>query len=72
METTLIFTELEAAAKAAGSNLSEVCRVANVDRSVLERWKAKNPKSLDIVNSLRAAIEKIKEQADAESSTVSK
>lgn len=70
MKSQLIFDQLDTAAKNAGTNLTEVCRLANVDRSVVERWKGKNPKSLDIFNRLIAAIEQQKLN-NAETTTVS-
>lgn len=56
-----IVEQLKQECKDAGTNLSEVCRSQGVDRSILERWKLKEPRSLQILNSIRDGIEKIRE-----------
>lgn len=55
-----IFDFLEAKCKAAGTNLTQVCRQANVERSGLERWKKENPKTLNTVAELIKVIDEIK------------
>jgi len=56
-----IYTELEAAAKAKGTNLTQICRAAGVARSVPARWKDNEPKTITILRRLKKAIEDIKE-----------
>lgn len=51
-----IYDEINAACKAAGTNLTKVCREANVDRSTLTRWKTEDPKSIRIYRRLLATI----------------
>jgi hypothetical protein len=63
--TTLKFTEnvydeISQACTDAGIPLQHVCREAGVDRSVLERWKKENPKSIKILNALSKALDKLK------------
>ena len=55
----------------AGTNLTEVCRLAGVDRSTVERWKKKEPNSVVIIKSLEAAIENIKAGQHATAKAVS-
>lgn len=54
---TSIYTELLEAATAAGTNLSEVCREAGVNRSTVELWKRRQPKTLEIIDSMYKVIE---------------
>ena len=54
-----IVDQLKQECKAAGTNLSEVCRLKNIDRSILERWKLKEPRSLQILNAIRDGIKQI-------------
>ena len=56
---TSTYERLKEAAEAAGSTLSEVCRKANVDRSVIERWKVKEPKTIGTLNALHKAIKEV-------------
>lgn len=61
-ETT--FEYLKRRCEAAGTNLTEVCSEAGVDRSIPERWKNKEPKSLEILASLETVIAKKEKQKD--------
>lgn len=45
-----------------GISLSELCRQSDVQRNVLHRWKGDNPKTIDILHSLSATIDKLKEE----------
>lgn len=54
------YSSLKAECEEAGISLSQLCREADVDRSVIERWKNKDPKSIEILNSLREALERLK------------
>lgn len=60
------YADIETRAKKIGVNLSEVCRKAGVDRSVLERWKKEDPKSITTFNALNAALDEIESEKDAE------
>lgn len=40
----------------AGTNLTEACREADIDRSTVERWKEKEPKTVEIISQLEAVI----------------
>lgn len=59
-----IVDELRAECKAAGTNLTEICRETGVDRSGVQRWAKKEPKTL---TSLRKIREKIQEKQLAKS-----
>jgi hypothetical protein len=52
-----IYETLKRKCKRAGTDLTQVCRDAGIDRSIPERWKKENPKTLDIVVKLLQAIE---------------
>jgi hypothetical protein len=54
---TNIVTTLKAQAAAAGTNLTEICRRANVPRQTVERWK-KEPKTIKLLRKLEAEIAK--------------
>jgi transposase-like protein len=54
---TSIYSTLLEAATAAGTNLSEVCREAGVNRSTVELWKRRQPKTLEIIDSMFKVIE---------------
>lgn len=58
MENT--FNYLKSECEKLGVSLSEVCRRAGVDRSVIERWKKKEPKTVQILRRLEEAITDIK------------
>ncbi|MGI9158665.1 MAG: helix-turn-helix domain-containing protein [Saprospiraceae bacterium] len=50
---------------AAGTNLTEVCREAGVNRSTIERWKGHTPKSLQLLDSIEKALaEREKQQSN--------
>jgi hypothetical protein len=53
-----IFIELEQACKDAGTNLTKVCRAANVPRSTPQRWKDSEPNTIRIYRALKNEIEK--------------
>jgi hypothetical protein len=52
-----IIENLKARCKAAGTNLTQLCMDAGVDRSVVERWK-KGTKTLTLLAQLEAALQK--------------
>lgn len=45
-----------------GISISELCRNANVNRSILARWKNQTPKSIEILNKLNNELKKIKDE----------
>lgn len=56
------YSSLKSECDSLGISISQLCREADVDRSVVERWKSKDPKSIEILNSLKGALERIKNQ----------
>ncbi len=44
----------------AGTNLTAVCKAANVSRSTIERWKDATPKSIQILENIEQVIEQAK------------
>lgn len=60
--TGTLYASLKAECDAAGLKIGTVCRFANVDRSIVQKWKYEDPKTIKIVNALREAIEKLKSQ----------
>lgn len=58
--TGTLYASLKAECEQAGLQLGTVCREAGVDRSLMERWKKKDPKTIEVLNSLREAIERLK------------
>lgn len=59
MAKTNIVHSLKLKCTAAGTNLTEVCRKAGVNRQTVERWKKEEPKTLTILRQLEEAIELI-------------
>lgn len=57
--TELAYDRIKTKCASLGVSISEVCRMAGVDRSILERWKTQNPKSINTLNAINAAIEEI-------------
>jgi hypothetical protein len=58
MDHSKIYESLEALCAEHNTNLTEACRNAGINRSIPERWKESNPKTLNI---LAALIQSIKE-----------
>lgn len=48
-----------------GLSINEVCRAADVDRSILERWKKAEPKTLRILRAIEDAIASVAAVAEA-------
>lgn len=63
--TENIFDSLKVRCAQAGTNLTEVCKRAGVDRSSLERWKRKEPKTITIIRKIETEIEKIEAKKKA-------
>lgn len=53
-----VFEELKVKAASAGTNLTEVCREAKVKRQVVESWKDKDPKTIQILRRLEKVIDR--------------
>lgn len=53
---TELFEKLQKDCEDAGTNLTEVCREAKLNRSSIEKWKKEVPLSIDILNKLNAVI----------------
>lgn len=49
-------SQLEQDAKAAGSNMTEVCREAGISRTTPDRWKAKPPATVAIMANLQGIV----------------
>lgn len=62
---TNIVTILKAKAAAAGTNITEICRRSGVPRQTVERWKNKEPKTLILLRSLEAELDKALAQRKA-------
>lgn len=58
--TEHVFGSLQTACADAGTNLTEVCKLAGVNRSTVERWKAQEPKTLVELRKLYGTIEKLR------------
>ena len=54
-----IFKSLRDACTQAGTNLTEACKVAGVERSTVERWKTNEPATIKNIRKVEAAIETI-------------
>ncbi len=59
-----IYQSLQDLCTEAGTNITQICRDADVNRSILQSWKNENPKTLQILARLLAAIEAKKGQKE--------
>lgn len=48
--------------RAAGTDISKVCRRAKIDRTIISRWKTKPPRTLIILGEVLNVIEVIKSE----------
>lgn len=46
-----------------GTDLTKLCRMAGVNRSALDKWSEKEPKTLITLKRLQAALDLMEEQA---------
>jgi transcriptional regulator with XRE-family HTH domain len=58
-EHTETYERLRLLAKENGVNLTKACRVANVERSTVERWKKSEPQTILMIRRLEEAIIKL-------------
>lgn len=57
--TSDIYTSLKTQCDEAGISISKLCKEANVNRSILERWKHVEPKSIQTYNKLVETLSRI-------------
>lgn len=57
--------KVEAAAKAAGINMTVVCKEAGISRATPDRWRRKLPKTIDIIDKMEKVVAKYKATAAA-------
>lgn len=55
--------ELEARAKAAGSNITQVCKNTGIARATYERWVQRAPQSITKLDELEAEVARLEEEA---------
>lgn len=53
------YSSLKSECDKLGISVSKLCREAQIDRSVLERWRKKEPQTLKIYNALQQALLRI-------------
>lgn len=56
---------LEERAKAAGSNMTQVCKAAGVARVTYERWRSRPPKTVALYDTLEAEVVRLEREAAA-------
>lgn len=54
---TSLFLDIKTKCASIGSNLTEICAIAEVHRSVPERWKKAEPKTRRVVAKIYAAMD---------------
>ena len=54
-----VFQDLKVRCAEKGTNITEVCRLANVPRSTPERWKNKNPRTRRTAKKLFEVLERM-------------
>lgn len=57
--------DMEARAKAAGSNMTQVCKNTGVARVTYERWKQRPPKTVQLYDTLEAEVSRLERDAAA-------
>lgn len=50
---------IEERARAAGSNITDLCRRSEVARVTVERWRKEAPKTIEIIDQLEAELDKL-------------
>jgi hypothetical protein len=50
---------IEARAKAAGSNLTQICKKSGIARATVERWRYRAPQSVTKVDELEAEVARL-------------
>lgn len=53
---TQAITDLEQDVKAAGSNMTELCREAGISRTTPDRWRVKPPATIALVSKLQGIV----------------
>jgi BMFP domain-containing protein YqiC len=56
---------LEARAKAAGSNITQVCRATGIARATYERWVERSPQTITKLDELEAEVSRLEAAAMA-------
>lgn len=51
--------EIETRAKAAGSNITQICKKSGIARATYERWRHRAPQTIAKVDELMAEVESI-------------
>lgn len=59
--------DIESRAKAAGSNITQVCRKTGVARATYERWVQRAPQTITKVDELEAEVIRLEKEAAARS-----
>jgi len=52
-------TALEARAKAAGSNITQVCKATGIARATYERWVERSPQTITKLDELEAEVSRL-------------
>lgn len=55
--------EIERRAKAAGSNMTQVCKTTGVARATFERWRHRPPQTVAKVDDLEREVERLEAEA---------
>ena len=50
------YQKLKQRCREIGTSLSEICRIANVDRKTIQRWKTNEPKSITVLRQLEEVL----------------
>lgn len=60
-ELGLRLQDMEARAKAVGSNMTQVCKNTEIARATFERWQDRPPQSVTKVDELEAEVQRLEE-----------
>lgn len=64
-ELQIRLKNMEERAKAAGSNMTQVCKATGIARATFERWHDRAPQSVSKVDELEAEVARLEAQAAA-------
>jgi transcriptional regulator with XRE-family HTH domain len=60
--TGATYQSLKEQCEEVGISMSRLCREAGVDRGTIERWKHKDPNTIEILNALKDVLDRKRKQ----------
>lgn len=70
-ELSIRLKDMEARAKAVGSNMTQVTKVTGIARATFERWQTRAPQSITKVDELEAEVVRLEQEFQKNQSAAS-